>query len=182
MISRKYLDLIVLSILNKFDNGLTGYGITKEINDTLGLTISPGTVYPKLKSLAQSEAVVKKENDYYITQKGKEIITSQIPQLIRKNTEFFPNFVRLLFKASPDVEKSSVFSKIPTGLNTAHFFDFENWITPSEFCTCSKLSDSIESLKVVKSKLQTLENRIEKESKRKLGRIRQKIDQIDQKI
>ncbi len=122
MISRKYLELVILSILNKNEKPLTGYAITKEINKVLGIEVSPGTIYPKLKNLTESGYITKKDNDFSLTSKGKEVMSEKIPGLLRRNTKFIPNFFKLLTNALSAADQTEFMDKIPIELSCGHCF------------------------------------------------------------
>lgn len=67
-----HLDLIVLSLLNSEE--LSGYDLVVIISEKFGVLLSPGTIYPILKSLDRSKLVqvshTKRKKLYKLTDRG----------------------------------------------------------------------------------------------------------------
>ncbi len=104
------LDILVLSIINNSDGGLTGYDIIQEIASKFrGMwKTSAGTIYPLLNRIAEKDLVIVKEimennrekKFYYTTEKGVEELKNALNNI---NTSFYSliDFVKTISKSFP---------------------------------------------------------------------------------
>lgn len=73
---RGMIDPIIMAALEGEE--MTGYGIMGFVHENFGVLLSPGTVYPKLKSLEQSGLIEQKTHGrckiYRLTERGRTLL------------------------------------------------------------------------------------------------------------
>ena len=93
-ILRSFIDILILTELEK--NTLSGYDITRLINDRFGIFISPGTIYNTLHSLETRNFIEgiwrDKKRVYKLTNKGKEFL-----KVIREHKNEILNLLEEIF-------------------------------------------------------------------------------------
>ncbi|MEM4717198.1 MAG: PadR family transcriptional regulator [Desulfurococcaceae archaeon] len=78
---RRYLVLKVLDLISK--EPIHGYGILKSLEDDLGIRLSPGLLYPILKTLVEREFAIAREELF----NGKRMVIYEITSLGLKYLE-----------------------------------------------------------------------------------------------
>jgi DNA-binding PadR family transcriptional regulator len=167
MFPRKTLDLVILSILDKEPDGLTGYELVKQIKHKFG-KISPGTVYPRLKKNKALGDIsdVDEENHFKITEQGQQKLQANIPNVMNKNLEFFPNLYKILVKSLPIPRQVDYMGFSP---NFDIFEDFSHW---DDYIKNYGFNKSLETLKKLKMRLEKTKNKIEDQIKKVDEKIR----------
>ena len=102
MIPKRALDLIILSILDQNEQGLTGYALVNKFKVYFPISnISPGTLYPKLRKLNESGDISENSKIYTITDQGKQRLTENSPKIIHDSIDFLPKLFKTLIKPLP---------------------------------------------------------------------------------
>ena len=172
MIPRRALDLIILSILDQNEQGLTGYALVKKFKDYFPISnISPGTLYPKLRKLNESGDISENSKIYTITEKGKERLTKNSPDIIHDSIEFLPKLFKTLIKPLPFLKQLD----FPEFWHISDYGILDDVISSDEFCSFSNISQSIENLERMKK-------RLEKEKKDLTNRHKKQMENIDKQI
>ena len=174
MIPRKALDLIILSILDQNKDGLTGYALVKKFKDYFPISnISPGTLYPKLRKLNESGDISVSEDSkvYSITDKGKERLTKNSPDIIHDSIEFLPKLFKTLIKPLPFLKQLD----FPEFWHISDYGILDDVLSSDDFCSFSNISQSIENLERMKK-------RLEKEKEDLTKRFKTQMDNIDKQI
>ncbi len=182
MIPRKHLELIILSILSQTKEGMTGYAVTKEMNEMLGTNISPGTIYPKLNNLKEIGFVAKDDQEFHITEKGNNKMVKSIPNLLLKNSKFIPNLFRLLTNSLPFQKQSDFLKEIPFDFSFMNCFNLNHMFGLEEFDSCAGVSESLHRLKNMKGRLKALKKRIKQKYKKQMSVLDERLQEIDKKI
>jgi DNA-binding PadR family transcriptional regulator len=159
------LDILVLSIINNKEKGISGYEIIQELeNKYRGMwKTSAGTIYPLLNRLTVKEfvnikAVIDNNRDkklYSITEKGIEELKNALSHV---NSSFYSmiDFIKTISKSFP------MFSCFP-------FPD-----KPEHCAFISEYNEEEENYGDIKSKVERLEN-----AKK---RLESKVSEIDRKL
>jgi len=75
-ITARFMDLLVLSILNHDGGGISGYDLIKHFHSKFGFLMSPGTVYSQLNAMEREGLLKSQQNGgkrvFLLTQRGKE--------------------------------------------------------------------------------------------------------------
>lgn len=177
---RKALNLIILSILNDNDEGLTGYSIVKQMKTKFGpnRVPSPGTIYPRLEKLKHRGLIVEEGNTFKISSKGKEKLTQNIPEILDGSFEFMPMFYRTLMRPLPFRKRVHYLPDMAC-FSSHRGFTHQPDVFDSSF---PDISDSIPRLKDMKERLIEVKKEIEKRMKAELVAIDEKINRIDERI
>ncbi len=96
MFRGKALDAIILSILNSHPDGYTGYALVKEIARIFHPMNTPGTgtIYPRLKNLAERGDIQETDKYYTILDQGRQKINQNLHNILERSLEFLPTFYR----------------------------------------------------------------------------------------
>lgn len=80
--SKGFLSFLILWLVR--EKGLTGAEIALELEKRRGRKPSPGTIYPVLKHLKETDVLAIDENKQYsLTQKGREALEAHLDSFIR---------------------------------------------------------------------------------------------------
>jgi DNA-binding PadR family transcriptional regulator len=172
MIPRRALDLIILSILDQNEQGLTGYALVNKFKEYFPISnISPGTLYPKLKKLNESGDISENEKIYLITEKGKQRLTQNSPKIIHDSIEFLPKLFKTLMKPLPFFQQLD----FPEFCHISDYRLLDDALSSDEFCNISNVSQSIQNL-------ERMRERLEQEKKELSKRFKKQMEYIDKKI
>ncbi len=175
MIPRKALDLIILSILDQNQQGLTGYALVKKFKDYFPISnISPGTLYPKLRKLNESAFISENSKMYTITDKGKKRLTEKSPDIIHDSIEFLPNLFKTLIKPLPFLKQLD----FPEFWHISDYGFLDDVLSSDEFCSFSNISQSIENLERMKVRLEREKENLTKRFKKQMENIDKQIELI----
>ena len=178
MIPRRALDLIILSILDQNQQGLTGYALVKKFKEFFPISnISPGTLYPKLKKLNESGDISENSKIYTITEKGKERLTKNSPDIIQDSIEFLPKLFKTLIKPLPFLKQLD----FPEFWHISDYGILDDVLSSDEFCSFSNISQSIENLERMKIRLEKEKEDLTKRYKKQMENIDKQIELIDTK-
>jgi DNA-binding PadR family transcriptional regulator len=93
----RFMDLLILSILDHDGGEISGYDIIKYFHSKFGLLMSPGTVYSCMHSMEREDLLKGKNNGkkrvYTLTQHGREtvrIIQKGEARILRFMSNFLP--------------------------------------------------------------------------------------------
>jgi DNA-binding PadR family transcriptional regulator len=193
------LDLIILSILNDNKEGLTGYFLVKAIQAKFPRirTPGPGTIYPRLKKMAQSGEITEENNLYSITPEGKKKITDTIPGIIEDSLHFMPKMYKVLMQALPIKKQIKYYSDVSffhscnckkEDVNDKkdsqylnHFYSLDKFLMNDEECAAFPRR-SIEQLESFKENLKQLKTKIQMKLEAEIKLIDAKISAIDSRI
>jgi len=172
MIPRRALDLIILSIIDQNQQGLTGYALVKKFKEYFPISnISPGTLYPKLKKLTESGDISENSKIYTLTEEGKKRLTEKSPDIIHDSIEFLPKLFKTLIKPLPFLKQLD----FPEFWHISDYGILDDVLSSDEFCSFSNISQSIENLERMKV-------RLEKEKEDLTKRYKKQMENIDKQI
>ncbi len=172
MIPRKALDLIILSILDQNQQGLTGYALVNKFKVYFPISkISPGTLYPKLRKLNESGDTSENSKIYTITEQGKQRLTENSPKIIHDSIEFLPNLFKTLIKPLPLLKQLD----FPEFWYVSDYGFLDDVLSSDEFCSISNVSQSIENL-------EKMRERLEREKKILTKRFKKQMENLDKQI
>jgi len=178
MIPRRALDLIILAILDQNEQGLTGYALVKKFKDYFPISnISPGTLYPKLRKLNESGDISENSKIYTITEKGKERLTKNSPDIIQDSIEFLPKLFKTLIKPLPFLKQLD----FPEFWHISDYGILDDVLSSDEFCSFSNISQSIENLERMKIRLEKEKEDLTKRYKKQMENIDKQIELIGTK-
>jgi len=103
MFPKLSLDLVILSILDDFPEGLTGYALVEEFKKRFGKerALSPGTLYPRLTKLKAENFIEDDGKVWRIKEEGKQRLETNVPDVLSKSLEFMPTLYKFLMKNLP---------------------------------------------------------------------------------
>jgi len=172
MIPRRALDLIILSILDQNQEGLTGYALVNKFKVYFPISnISPGTLYPKLRKLNESGDISENSKIYIITEQGKQRLTENSPKIIHDSIEFLPKLFKTLIKPLPFLKQLD----FPEYWHASDYGFLDDVLSSDEFCSISNVSQSIENL-------ERMRERLEKEKEDLTKRYKKQMENIDKQI
>jgi len=172
MIPRRALDLIILSILDQNEQGLTGYALVNKFKVYFPISnISPGTLYPKLRKLNESGDISENSKIYTITEQGKQRLTENSPKIIHDSIEFLPKLFKTLIKPLPFLKQLD----FPEYWHASDYGFLDDVLSSDEFCNISNVSQSIENL-------ERMRVRLEKEKEDLTKRYKKQMENIDKQI
>jgi len=172
MIPRRALDLIILSILDQNEQGLTGYALVNKFKAYFPISnISPGTLYPKLKKLNESGDISESSKIYTITDQGKQRLTENSPKFIHDSIEFLPKLFKTLMKPLPFLQQLD----FPDYYNISDYGFLDDVLSSDEFCSISNVSKSMENL-------ERMRKRLERAKKNLTKRFNKQMEQLDKQI
>ena len=172
MIPRRALDLIVLSILDQNQQGLTGYALVNKFKEYFPISnVSPGTLYPKLKKLNESGDISEKSKNYTITEQGKKRLTENSPKIIHDSIDFLPNLFKTLIKPLPFLKQLD----FPDFWYVSDYGILDDVLSSDDFCSFSNISQSMENL-------ERMRERLEQEKIELTKRYKKQMDNIDKQI
>ncbi len=175
MFPRRALDMVILSILDEKEEGLTGYSIVKEMKKRFGpmRVPSPGTIYPRLSKLNRKGDITEKGKLYIISERGKEKLGKNIPDILEKSMNFYPMLHNVLMRPLPFKSRMHYISHGPPSLGRATFEELVNVVD---------LTESIPELEKIKKSLIRAKKRIQERMEARLKMIDEKIQIVDKKI
>ena len=175
MFPRRALDMVILSILNESEEGLTGYSIVKEMKKRFGpmRVPSPGTIYPRLSKLNRKGDITEKGNLYIISERGKEKLGKVIPDILEKSMNFYPMLHNVLMRPLPFNSRMHYISHRSSSIGRANFEELINIID---------LTESIPELETIKESLLRAKERIQERLTARLKMIDEKIQVVDKKL
>jgi DNA-binding PadR family transcriptional regulator len=172
MIPRRALDLIILSILDQNEQGLTGYALVNKFKVYFPISnISPGTLYPKLRKLNESDDISENSKIYTITEQGKKRLTENSPKIIHDSIEFLPKLFKTLIKPLPFLKQLD----FPEYWHASDYGFLDDLLSSDDFCNLSNVSQSIENL-------ERMRVRLEKEKEDLTKRYKKQMENIDKQI
>ncbi len=182
------LDILVLSIV-KNNNGISGYGISQEINkDFKGLwKASAGTIYPLLSRLADKSFVVieeileknRQKKMYRITDRGIEVLKKVTIDNLQPSISSLGDYIRTVVKAAIPNEKffEDILSCFPFREN---FIDEKVNELDCSLSNIYKIEGIISNLRKrkmgLKNQIEKIEKRIQ-DHETKLEKMREKRNQ-----
>jgi len=103
MFPKLSLDLVIMSILDDFPDGITGYALVEEFKKRFGKerALSPGTLYPRLNKLKAENFIEDDGKVWKIKDEGKQRLESNVPDVLTKSLEFMPMLYKFLMKTLP---------------------------------------------------------------------------------
>jgi len=103
MFPKLSLDLVILSILDDFPGGITGYALAEEFKKRFGKerALSPGTLYPRLNKLKEENLIENDGKVWKIKDEGKQRLEMNVPDVLSKSMEFIPTLYKFLMKTLP---------------------------------------------------------------------------------
>jgi DNA-binding PadR family transcriptional regulator len=103
MFPKLSLDLVILSILDNFPDGITGYALVEEFKKRFGKerALSPGTLYPRLTKLKADNFIEDDGKVWKIREEGKQRLETNVPDVLSKSFEFMPMLYKFLMKTLP---------------------------------------------------------------------------------
>lgn len=190
------LDMLILSILDHHQKGMTGYAVMKELEEILHPIPVPGTgtIYPRLDNLVSGGDIAKQENLYQITTSGKQKIEAGIENIIEQNLQFTRSFFRGLLSRLPLSRRTHYTLTFP------RYFQFFSNETPDDLemeqsdpkpifdedsfqCHWSgKIANSLDDLKLAKYYLERAKITIKKNMKSEIAAINQRLASINDQI
>ncbi len=183
MFPRKALDLIILSILNDNPDGLSGYSLVMRIKAFFPMaTVSPGTIYPKLKKLRDANDIKEQEKNYQITDQGKHRLLESTPKIIDDTLSFMPKLYKMLIGTLPFNTRMNYMSDIPSCFNFGAGQEYDDAIFSKESVCTSNISGSLKQLTAMKSKLEESKIRIQVQTEKRLTHIEKRLAIIKKKI
>ncbi|MHA1719417.1 MAG: PadR family transcriptional regulator [Promethearchaeota archaeon] len=172
IIPRRALDLIILSIIDQNQDGLTGYALVNKFKEYFPLSnISPGTLYPKLRKLSEAGEISENNKVYTVTEKGKKRLMTSGPEIIQNSIEFLPRLFKTLIKPLPFFKQLD----FPDFWYISDYRFLDDIISSDEFCCTTNVSQSVKNL-------ERLKERLEKEKINLTNRYKEKMEYIDKKI
>jgi DNA-binding PadR family transcriptional regulator len=127
MIARKSLDTALLMIISEHSQGITGYAIIKELGERFSNAFpsSPGTIYPRLRKLADNGLIREDNKNYIITDKGYDMIAAESPNVLEKNLGDLPDILLGFMQSLPSTLQldkiPEIFNKIGCGFNLQEY-------------------------------------------------------------
>ena len=175
MFPRRALDMVILSILNESEEGLTGYSIVKEMKKRFGpmRVPSPGTIYPRLSKLNRKGYITESGKHYVISEQGKERLRKGIPDILEKSMNFYPMLHNVLMRPLPFKSRMHYISHGAPSLGRAPFEELVNIVDHTE---------SIPELETIKESLLRAKERIQERLTARLKMIDEKIQIVDKKL
>ncbi|MHA1921007.1 MAG: PadR family transcriptional regulator, partial [Promethearchaeota archaeon] len=165
-------DLIILSILDQNQDGLTGYALVNKFKDYFPFSnISPGTLYPKLRKHREANEISENEKIYTITDKGKERLTTTNHEIIQDSIEFLPRLFKTLIKPLPFFKQLD----FPEFWFISDYKFIDDILSSDEFCCTTNVSQSVKNLS-------RLKERLEKEKIDLTKKYNEKMEYLDKKI
>nr|MDO8109098.1 PadR family transcriptional regulator [Candidatus Sigynarchaeota archaeon] len=187
MFPKNSLDLVILSIINEFPDGITGYTLLKELEKRFGeeRKLSAGTIYPRLNKL---KGIFAEETDgtWKITPKGKAQLENQLPDVLTESLEFMPVLYKFLMKAMPFGRRMDFLSHASrmgecTGCGPQHdLLDTES--IKEDLNEIPNEGSSIKRLEEMKKKLAIVKKETEDRVKAQLASLDNILKSIDEKI
>lgn len=103
MFPKLSLDLVILSIMDDFPDGITGYALVEEFKKRFGKerALSPGTLYPRLNKLKVDNLIEDDGKVWKIKKEGKQRLEKNVPDVLSKSLEFMPMLYKFLMKTLP---------------------------------------------------------------------------------
>ena len=170
MFPRKTLDLVILSILDEYPEGLTGYALVKEMKHKFGKIMkpSPGTIYPRSNRLKESGDISYDKNGtvFKITEQGKKRLMDNIPNVMDSNLAIFPMLYKILMRPLPIRRRMNYLGCAP---NFDLFEDSTRW---EDFIENQGFYDSEETLIMLKKRLENTRDKIDNQIKKVDEKIR----------
>jgi len=173
------LELLVLSIVKKNNEGITGYDIIQRINHEFGnmWSASPGTIYPLLnrlfeRRLIKVDEVIDKNNRkkkiYFITEKGKMELKQLVKKSLSSNLEVLTRYLKILI--DPSITDRHFFERIQI-FYPCCFHDIstlKSQIDTSDYSLSNikKIESLFENLKILRDRTKVELEKIEEEIKK----------------
>ncbi len=183
MFPRKALDLIILSILNDNPDGLSGYSLVMKIKAFFPMaTVSPGTIYPKLKKLSEAGDITEQEKNHLITEQGKQRLLKSTPKIIDDTLSFMPKLYKILVGTLPFNTRMNYMSDIPSCFHFGAGQEYDDAIFSKESVCSSNISNSLKQLTMMKTKLEESKIQIQEQTEKRLQHIEKRLEEIRKKI
>ncbi|NMC07713.1 MAG: PadR family transcriptional regulator [Candidatus Lokiarchaeota archaeon] len=190
MFPKSSLDLVILSIINEYPDGVKGYTLMKELEKRFGESSvpGPGTFYPRLKKLKEEKLVDGGEDDklWRLTSSGKKHLQEEVPDILKQSLDFMPQLYKFLMRAIPFGRRLDfISSRVPEtachgcGPNSA-LFDAESF--SRDIDDIPDEGKSIKRLQDIKARLEHVKQEAEAQFKAQLAEIDGVMKSIDQKI
>ena len=188
MFPKLSLDLIILSILDEFPDGITGYALVEEFKKRFGKerALSPGTLYPRLNKLKSDSLIEDDGKVWKIKDEGKQRLEKNVPDVLSKSLEFMPMLYKFLMKTMPFPRRMDFMchpmnagDKV-TCNHQPELFDAESIVVDLDLIPDE--GKAIPRLEEIKQQLDRTKNAIEKRLRDQIEAIDVLLGTIDEKI